>query len=240
MKGVHSLLGCHMNNKSSILLVEDDINLGTILKEYLEVKNYLVTLALNGVDGYKEYSEGSFDICILDVMMPKKDGFTLAKEIRNYDDRTPIIFLTAKSLQHDKIEGFKIGADDYITKPFNTEELLMRINAVLKRTSSKKKKSDKIIFNIGQYEFNSEKRILLFNDSEYKLTSKENELLKLLAINKNEILKRSEALVRIWSDDNYFNSRSMDVYITKLRGYLKQDKSVEIINVHGQGFKLIV
>ena len=228
-----------MSNKSSILLVEDDVNLGTILKEYLEVKNYNVTHVLNGSEGYNEYTNGSFDLCILDVMMPKKDGFTLAKEIRHYDDQTPIIFLTAKSMHDDKIEGFEIGADDYIAKPFSTEELLMRINAVLKRTSNKEKKISRINFKIGNYEFDSEKRTLVFENIEQKLTSKENELLKLLVINKNDTLKRSDALMKIWNDDNYFNSRSMDVYITKLRGYLKYDQSIEIINVHGQGFKLL-
>ena len=172
--------------------------------------------------------------------MPKKDGFTLAREIREKDDNTPIIFLTAKSMQSDKIEGFEIGADDYVTKPFSTEELLLRINAVLKRTNKSILSETGIKeFAIGNYRFDSERQLLIYNKEEKKLTSKENNLLKLLCMHKNSVLERSLALKEIWSDDNYFNSRSMDVYITKLRNYLKKDKAVEIVNVHGQGFKLI-
>jgi len=224
----------------NILLVEDDLNLGIILKEYLEVKGYVVTHCLNGEEGSRVFDGDKFDICILDVMMPKKDGFTLAKEIREKDEFTPIIFLTAKSMQKDKIEGFKLGADDYVTKPFSTEELLLRINAVLKRTNETGlKNEDAKEFSIGNYQFDSTRQLLLFKKDKQKLTSKENDLLKLLCIYNNNVLDRSLALKEIWRDDNYFNSRSMDVYITKLRNYLKKDKSVEIVNVHGQGFKLI-
>jgi DNA-binding response OmpR family regulator len=228
------------DDKKNILLVEDDLNLGIILKEYLEVKGYIVTHCLNGEEGGKVFSKGKFDICILDVMMPKKDGFTLAGEIRNIDENIPVIFLTAKSMQSDKIEGFKLGADDYVTKPFSTEELLLRINAVLKRTNKSLFKDDNITeFKIGGYSFDPARHVLIYNKERKKLTSRENDLLKLLCIYKNNVLERSLALKEIWSDDNYFNSRSMDVYITKLRNYLKKDKSVEIVNVHGRGFKLI-
>lgn len=228
------------DDKRNILLVEDDLNLGIILKEYLEVKGYIVTHCLNGEEGAKIFGKDKFDICILDVMMPKKDGFTLAGEIRSIDKNVPLIFLTAKSMQSDKIEGFKLGADDYVTKPFSSEELLLRINAVLKRTSqSPLSGTDITEFSIGGYSFDSARQLLIYNKERKKLTSRENDLLKLLCIYKNNVLERSLALREIWSDDNYFNSRSMDVYIAKLRNYLKKDKSVEIVNVHGQGFKLI-
>lgn len=223
-----------------ILLVEDDLNLGIILKEYLEVKNYTVTHCLNGDEGIKIFKQGKYDLCLLDVMMPHKDGFTLAREIRQRDDQIPIIFLTAKSLQTDKIEGFKIGADDYVTKPFSAEELLLRIAAVLKRTQSSKIHDNTLSqFVIGKYIFDSVKQLLTIEDYEQKLTSKENELLKLLCLYGSEVLERSVALNKIWKDDTYFNSRSMDVYITKLRNYLKKDETVEIVNVHGQGYKLL-
>lgn len=227
-----------MKNKYNVLLVEDDINLGTILKEYLDVKGYNVTHVQNGEDGYKEYRNQTFDMCILDVMMPKKDGFTLAREIRKHDEKTPVIFLTAKSMHNDKVEGFNSGGDDYITKPFSTEELLLRIQAVLKRTSQHKNSNQNHQFSIGKYKYNSIRGSLIINTEERRLTSKENELLKLLVTNKNEVLSRSEALKTIWNDDNYFNSRSMDVYITKLRGYLKEDSNIEIKNIHGHGFML--
>lgn len=227
-------------DRRNILLVEDDLNLGIILKEFLEVKEYSVTHCLNGEEGSKVFSRDKFDICILDIMMPKKDGFTLAKEIREKDELTPIIFLTAKSMHSDKIEGFKLGADDYVTKPFSTEELLLRINAVLKRTTEPRSVKGNINeFNIGDYQFDSTRQLLMYKKEKQKLTSKENDLLKLLCIYNNDVLDRSLALKEIWKDDNYFNSRSMDVYITKLRNYLKKDNSVEIVNVHGQGFKLI-
>lgn len=227
-------------DRRNILLVEDDLNLGIILKEYLEVKEYSVTHCLNGEEGSKIFSRDKFDICLLDIMMPKKDGFTLAKEIREKDELIPIIFLTAKSMQSDKIEGFKLGADDYVTKPFSAEELLLRINAVLKRTKEPGSAMGDIKeFDIGNFHFDSTRQILMYEKEKQKLTSKENDLLKLLCVYNNDVLDRSLALREIWKDDNYFNSRSMDVYITKLRNYLKKDKSIEIVNVHGQGFKLI-
>ena len=221
-----------------ILLVEDDKNLGTVLKDFLALKNFEVDHTIDGSDGLQHYNNAKYDLLILDVMMPKLDGFNLAKQIRKGDAETPIIFLTAKTLQNDKIEGLRIGADDYITKPFNTEELLLRINAVLKRSylNHDKIQND---FVIGKYKFNYERRILSINESSLKLTSKEAELLRLLCINKNESMEREFALTKIWNEVNYFTGRSMDVYIAKLRNYLKEDSTVEIANIHGIGFKLI-
>jgi DNA-binding response OmpR family regulator len=229
-------------DKLKILLVEDDPNLGNLLKEYLEAKEYIVTLAVNGKEGYEMFSKGKFNICILDVMMPVKDGYSLAKDIRAIDTRVPIVFLTAKSLKEDAIEGFNIGADDYITKPFSMEELLLRIKAILRRTeSTSSKTSDQKEFMVGKYKFDYNHQTLVFKTGKaQKLTTKEADLLKLLCLNTNDILDRNFALKSIWQDDNYFNGRSMDVYIAKLRKYLKEDESVEIINVHGKGFKLLV
>jgi len=221
-----------------LLLVEDDINLATVLKDFLELKGFSVEHSSDGEDGMERFNSSHFDLCLLDIMMPKKDGFTLAKEIHAMSE-VPIIFLTAKSMQKDKIEGLKIGADDYITKPFNTEELLLRIKIVLKRTSSYSDDNLKSQFNIGKYLFDFDRRVLKLNRLERKLTSKEAELLRLLCICKNQVLKREVALNKIWKNDSYFNARSMDVYIAKLRNYLKNDESIEIINVHGEGFKLI-
>ena len=226
--------------KKKILLVEDDRNLGTVLREFLAVKNFSVDHSLNGVEAEKIFQMNKYDLILLDVMMPQMDGFTLAEKIRKLDNHTPIIFLTAKAMQKDKIEGLKIGADDYITKPFNTEELLLRINAVLKRTSNNKPSiKDADQFKIGKYNFDYKKRFLSIDMTTQKLTSKEAELLKLLCLNRNELLERNVALQIIWRDDNYFTGRSMDVYITKLRNYLKDDERIEISNVHGVGFKLI-
>ena len=228
-----------MEKKIKVLVVEDDRNLGAILSEYLNAKGYETTLATDGEKGLQAYNTQGFDFCILDIMMPKKDGFTLAREIRKADKRLPIIFLTAKSMKEDKIEGFKTGADDYITKPFSMEELLARMSAILRRVNSApEQKIDNSIFTIGKFSFEPEKQLLMLNDQQQKLTSKENELLKLLVMNKNEVLDRTTALKMIWNDDSYFNSRSMDVYVTKLRKFLKDDPNVEIINVHGHGFKL--
>ncbi len=224
--------------KYKILLVEDDLNLGNILSEYLSLKKYEVELCKNGEEGIEKFKMNNFDLSILDVMMPRKDGFTLAKEIRAINKNIPIIFLTAKSMLKDKIEGFNIGADDYITKPFNTEELILRINAVLKR--SQNVIYEDAVFNIGKYVFDYQKRTLKTNNKTVSLTSKENELLKLLCENSNQTVEREKALPQIWKDDNYFTSRSMDVYITKLRNYLKDDNSIEIVNVHGIGFKLLI
>ena len=224
-----------------ILLVEDDINLGSVLSEFLTLKNYNVDLCKDGEIGLEKFKSTDYDLCLLDVMMPKKDGFTLATEIRGINKSVPIIFLTAKSMQSDKIEGLKLGADDYITKPFNTEELLLRIHAILKRSpsvsSSVSRKNATYI--VGKYTFDYSKRKLKFKRAEQSLTYKEAELLRLLCENNNNILRRELALKEIWTEDTYFTSRSMDVYITKLRNYLKSDRSIQIENVHGVGFKLI-
>jgi DNA-binding response OmpR family regulator len=226
--------------KTKVLLVEDDSNLGNLLKDYLEDKGYSTVLAVNGKQGYDVFSKDKFNICILDVMMPIKDGFTLAKEIRAVDPNVPIVFLTAKSMKEDAIEGFKMGADDYITKPFSMEELLLRVKAIIRRTENKNiKNSDQNEFKIGNYHFDYSHQILSINGGSQKLTTKEAELLRLLCINANEVLDRNFALKTIWKDDNYFSGRSMDVYIAKLRKYLKDDSNVELINVHGKGFKLM-
>ena len=224
---------------SLILMVEDDENLGSLLKEYLVAKNFETDLYPNGELAYRNFIKRPYDLCVLDIMMPVKDGFTLAKEIRMTNSEIPIIFLTAKSQKEDVLDGFKAGCDDYISKPFSMEELLYRIEAVLRRTNKYGKFNSQTEFNIGKYHFDTEKQTLTLNDSSQKLTTKETELLRLLCINKNSILERNFALKTIWIDDNYFNARSMDVYIAKLRKYLKDDPSVEIINIHGKGFKLL-
>lgn len=224
-----------------ILLVEDDQNFGDVLRSYLEMHEYHVTLATDGELGYDAFKKGEFDLCIFDVMMPKKDGFTLAKEVREENKEIPIIFLTAKTLKEDVIEGFKIGADDYIAKPFNSEELLYRVQAILKRSQSTADPKDDIKeFTIGKYHFNYPLRQLTFNkQNTEKLSPKEAHLLRLFCIYKNDVLQRSEALTKIWGEDNYFTARSMDVFVTKLRKYLKQDENLEIVNIHGNGFRLI-
>ena len=232
------------NNR--ILLVEDDQNFGDVLRSYLEMHEYEVTLATDGAQGLESYKQGEFDLCIFDVMMPKKDGFTLAKEIREQDQDMPIIFLTAKTMKNDVLEGFKIGADDYITKPFNAEELLYRIQAILKRSQAKADPREEIKeFTIGKYHFNYPLRILTYNldeedEEKNKLSPKEAQLLRMFAIYMNDILPRSEALNKIWGEDNYFTARSMDVFVTKLRKYLKNDENIEIVNIHGNGFQLLV
>jgi len=223
-----------------VLLAEDDVNLGTLLKEYLLAKGYKTDLYVDGEMAYKGFTKNTYDICILDVMMPKKDGFALASDIRVLNTKIPIIFLTAKSQKEDILEGFKIGADDYLTKPFSMEELLVRVEAVLRRSINDKGSTNQAEFSIGAYRFDTNKQLLEFNGETIKLTTKESELLKLLCHNRNEVLERNIALRSIWIDDNYFNARSMDVYITKLRKHLSQDPAIEIINVHGKGFKLIV
>ncbi|MBN2519460.1 MAG: response regulator transcription factor [Bacteroidales bacterium] len=229
-----------MMNKLRILLVEDDENLGTLLKEYLNAKNYDTELYTNGEKGFKAFINNFFDLCILDIMMPVKDGFSLAKEIRMINSDIPIIFLTAKSLKEDVLEGFKIGADDYITKPFSMEELIVRIEAIIRRTNKEKIKETEYIFKIGKYTFDSNKQLLISENKKQRLTTKESELLRLLCTNINNILDRDFALKSIWYDATYFNARSMDVYITKLRKYLKDDPSIEILNIHGKGFKLLI
>jgi DNA-binding response OmpR family regulator len=233
------------NNK--ILLVEDDQNFGDVLRSYLEMHDYDVTLATDGVQGFERYQKGTFDLCIFDVMMPKKDGFTLAREIRERDADMPIIFLTAKTLKEDVLQGFQIGADDYITKPFNSEELLYRIQAILKRSRGKGMDVDEDVreFHIGKFHFNFPLRILTYDpdgpdESKEKLSPKEAQLLRLFALYKNDVLPRSEALTKIWGEDNYFTARSMDVFVTKLRKYLKKDDQIEIVNIHGNGFQLLV
>ncbi|MFN5628791.1 MAG: response regulator transcription factor [Bacteroidota bacterium] len=229
------------NQKINLLLVEDDHNLGNLLKEYLEEKEYIVTLAADGKEGLKKFKNGLFDICVLDVMMPIMDGFTLAKEIRILNHDVPLIFLTAKAMKEDAIEGFNAGADDYMIKPFSTEEFLLRLKAILRRTSSKSMFNSELKeFQIGQYHFDFDHQTLTFKDESMRLTTREAQLLKLFCLNQNEVLDRNYALKTIWQDDNYFNGRSMDVYITKLRKYLKNDPEIEIINVHGKGFKMLV
>lgn len=229
-----------MEQKIKLLLAEDDENLGLLLKEYLYAKGYEATLYPDGDAAFKGFTKERFDICILDIMMPKKDGFTLAKEIRMLSADIPIIFLTAKNLKDDVIEGFKLGADDYITKPFSMEELIFRIEAILRRTAPESQNTGQQIFNLGRYIFDTRKQTLSNGDEVVKLTTKEADLLKLLCQNTNKVLERNFALKSIWIDDNYFNARSMDVYITKLRKHLKDEPGVEIINVHGKGYKLIM
>ena len=227
-----------MEEKQSILLCEDDENLGMLLREYLQAKGYNAELCADGDAGYKAFLKGKFDICVLDVMMPIKDGFTLAQEIRAANANIPIIFLTAKTLKEDVLEGFKIGADDYLTKPFSMEELTFRIEAILRRVRGKKNK-EVSTYKLVRFTFDAQKQLLIIDDRQTKLTTKESELLALLCAHANEMLQREFALKTIWVDDNYFNARSMDVYITKLRKHLKDDPSIEIINIHGKGYKLI-
>ena len=225
-----------------ILLVEDDPNFGIVLKDYLAMNDYDVTHAKNGMEGFEKFKKGDFDLCILDVMMPYKDGFTLAKEIRDKNEDVPIIFLTAKAMKEDVLKGYKVGADDYLNKPFDSEVLLMKIKAIMQRKGSDSiADSKQFEFTIGNFHLNSKLRFLTYNDQEpIKLSPKENELLRLLALHVNDLMPRELALTKIWRDDNYFTSRSMDVYIAKLRKYLKVDDSVEILNIHGEGFRLVV
>ena len=227
------------DEKVKVLLCEDDENLGMLLREYLQAKGYDTDLLPDGEAGYKAFMKNTYDVCVFDVMMPKKDGFTLAQEIRAINTDVPILFLTAKNLKEDILEGFKIGGDDYITKPFSMEELLFRIEAILRRIKGKKVK-EKIVYKIGKFIFDSQKQTLSLGNDSTKLTTKESELLTLLCANANDILERNYTLKTIWIDDNYFNARSMDVYITKLRKLLKDDDSVQIINNHGKGYKLII
>ena len=228
-----------MDDNIKIMLCEDDENLGMLLREYLQAKGFSAELYPDGEAGYRAFMKQKYDICILDVMMPKKDGFTLAQEIRQATADVPIIFLTAKQLKEDILEGFKIGADDYITKPFSMEELVFRVEAILRRVRGKKNKESSV-YRVGNFTFDTQKQLLTIGDKQTKLTTKENELLALLCSHANEILQRDFALKTIWIDDNYFNARSMDVYITKLRKHLKDDPQIEIINIHGKGYKLII
>ncbi len=231
----------HSMDNDKLLIVEDDHNLGQVLAEYLSMKGFETKLSRNGEEGMEAYRNGQYDMILLDVMMPKKDGFTLAREIRILDKEIPIIFLTAKSMKEDTIKGLTIGADDYITKPFSMEELLLRIKAILRRVNTKDAlmKSDQNSFSFGKFEFDAERQLLHLNNEEIKLTTKESQLLKLLCMNFNKPLSRTSALKAIWGDDSYFNARSMDVYITKLRKHLKGDEDIQILTMHGEGFKLI-
>lgn len=228
-----------MSRKLNILLAEDDDNLGLLLHSFLKNKGYQVELARNGKLAFEKFNASPYDFCIFDVMMPEMDGFTLAKEIREIDKKVPILFLTAKSMKEDKLEGFSLGADDYMTKPFSMEELLARIEAILRR-SDINLEADEEFFMIGKIKYDPVSRLLYTSEEPTKLTTKENQLLKLLCKNQNEILDRQAALRAIWGDDNYFNGRSMDVYIAKLRKLLKEDDRIEIMNVHGKGFQMLV
>lgn len=223
---------------AKILLCEDDENLGMLLREYLQAKNYDVDLMPDGEEGLKAFQENRYDLCILDVMMPKKDGFALAQEIRRINGRVPVIFLTAKTLKEDVLAGFRIGADDYMTKPFSMEELLFRIEAILRRMNNHKNKVGQN-YAIGRFVFDTQKQRLVIDGKIIRLTTKESELLSLLAECMNNVLERNFALKTIWIEDNYFNARSMDVYITKLRKKLADDPDVQILNVHGRGYKLV-
>ncbi|ADX67393.1 MULTISPECIES: response regulator transcription factor [Weeksella] len=229
-----------MSEKQRLLLVEDDPSFGSVLKDYLLINDFDVTHAIDGEDGLNKFKEGEYDLCILDVMMPKKDGFTLGKEIKQLKPEQPIIFLTAKNMRDDVLNGYKIGADDYVLKPFDSEVLLYKIKAVLQRNFGEEEKFEQEEFTIGKFHFNAKLRQLVYEGKSQKLSPKENELLRLLAIYKNDLMPREIALTRIWHDDNYFTSRSMDVYIAKLRKYLKKDPNVEIVNIHGEGFRLLI
>ena len=224
-----------------ILLVEDDHNLGLLLQESLGLQGFEVTLCRDGEEAFRAFLNHTFDLCLIDVMLPKKDGFTLGREIRGLHSGVPFIFLTAKSLQEDRIQGFRIGGDDYITKPFNLEELVLRIRAVLRRSKGGEKDSpERQKFNLGKYTFDYEERTLKINSRTRKLTTKEAELLRLLCLHTNAILERSLALELVWGSDSVFSARSMDVFISRLRKYLSGDGAIEIVNIHGRGFKLIV
>jgi two-component system, OmpR family, response regulator len=227
------------NNR--ILLVEDDPNFGTVLKDYLSLNDYKVTLAKDGLEGLIMFKNDDYDLCILDVMMPRKDGFSLAKDIRATNLDVPIIFLTAKTMKEDVLKGYQAGADDYLNKPFDSEVLLYKIKAILQRKEGEQNIEEETFeFKIGKFDFNSKLRHLSFDGGEtQKLSPKESKLLKMLAIYKNDLMPRELALTKIWRDDNYFTSRSMDVYIAKLRKYLKSDPNVEILNIHGEGFRLL-
>lgn len=230
-----------MSEKSKLLLVEDDPNFGTVLKDYLQLNNFDVVHATDGNDGLNKFKAGEFNLVILDVMMPFKDGFTLAKEIKEINSNIPIIFLTAKSMKEDVVKGYQVGADDYLSKPFDSEVLLYKIKAIIHRKSTTTtEESKQFEFEIGKYHFNSKLRFLTINDDTKKLSPKENELLKLLCLHINDLMPRELALTRIWKDENYFTSRSMDVYVAKLRKYLQDDENVEIKNIHGEGFRLLV
>jgi DNA-binding response OmpR family regulator len=226
-----------MSQSTKILLVEDDPSLGFVIKDNLSVKGYDVTLCRDGEEGDNAFGQNPFNLCILDVMLPKKDGFTLARNIRQKNKEVPILFLTAKAMMEDKLEGFRTGADDYITKPFSLEELFYRIEVFLRRTTKQETISDKVV-QVGQYEFNYKNLTLSSSKESKTLTQKEAEVLRLLCENRDRVLKREEILTSVWGDDDYFMGRSMDVFISKLRKYLKEDASIQIVNYHGVGFRL--
>jgi two-component system, OmpR family, response regulator len=226
--------------KPQILLCEDDTNLGMVLKNYLELNDYDVTLERDGKLGLAAFQRQKFDLCLLDVMMPNMDGFTLAEEIRDVNPDVPLFFLSAKTMKDDIIQGYKLGADDYITKPFDSEVLLHKIKAILKRNEELHREEVNAEYDLGKYHFNPRLRELTIEGKTQTLSPKENELLKMLAEYKNDLLSREIALKKIWGSDTYFNGRSMDVYIAKLRKYLKEDPALEIVNIHGNGFRLVV
>ena len=230
------------NNVKKILLVEDDFNFGAILNDFLNLHSYNVTLAKNGIEGLEKFKKNDFGLCILDVMLPYKDGFTLAKEIREIDKDVPLFFLTAKTLKDDVLKGYKLGADDYLTKPFDSDILLLKIKSIFKRKQlSKTADNSKCEFDFAKFKFNSKLRTLQFeSESSVKLSPKESELLKMLLNHLNDLMPRKLALFKIWNDDNYFTSRSMDVYIAKIRKYLSKDMNVEIENIHGEGFRMLI
>lgn len=228
-----------MEHKPKILLCEDDPNLGNVLKNYLELNDYEVTLERDGRLGLAAFQREKFDICLLDIMMPHMDGFKLAEEIRDIDLDVPLFFLSAKTMKEDIINGYKLGADDYITKPFDSEVLLLKIKAILKRNEEQNRESDNAEYTLGKYHFNPKLRELIIGDNKHTLSPKENDLLKMLCEYRNDLLPRDQALKKIWGSDTYFNGRSMDVYIAKLRKYLKEDDTIEIVNIHGNGFRLV-
>lgn len=228
-----------MENKLHILLCEDEESLGMLVREYLQAKGYDAELYLDGEAGYKAFVKGEYDMCLLDVMMPKMDGFTLARELRMINAEVPIMFLTAKNLKDDILEGFKLGADDYLTKPFSMDELVYRMEAILRRVKARNKQMT-VRYQLGRFVFDTQRQLLTIGEKSTKLTTKESELLTMLCTHMNDVLERDLALKTIWIDDNYFNARSMDVYITKLRKHLKDDPNVEINNVHGKGYRLVV
>lgn len=228
-----------MENKLHILLCEDEESLGMLVREYLQAKGYDAELYLDGEAGYKAFVKGEYDMCLLDVMMPKMDGFTLARELRMINAEVPIMFLTAKNLKDDILEGFKLGADDYLTKPFSMDELVYRMEAILRRVKARNNQMA-VRYQLGRFVFDTQRQLLTIGEKSTKLTTKESELLTMLCTHMNDVLERDLALKTIWIDDNYFNARSMDVYITKLRKHLKDDPNVEINNVHGKGYRLVV
>lgn len=229
------------NNLKNILLVEDDLNFGSVLNDFLNLHSYNVVLAKNGIEGLEKFKKNQFGLCILDVMLPFKDGFTLAREIREIDKDVPLFFLTAKTLKDDVLKGYKLGADDYLTKPFDSDILLLKIKSILKRKKiTENKENTKFLYDFADFSFNSKLRTLKYNsEPNIKLSPKENQLLKMLLNHLNDLMPRELALVKIWNDDNYFTSRSMDVYIAKIRKYLSKDSRIEIENIHGEGFRLI-